>query len=229
MATLSSVALILKAFYRLVGTTTSDAALVEQGESADDVAYLCLNHGTEAAQRFMISCGMVERWRKRSSVLSWSGSDAADGGRYSTLPTDFLRFSMSGEQSSLMTANGERWGQEITADYDAMQGNFYYLKNDQLWIAVGASPPGSLYLDYQFRHPDFTSGVTINFPAEARGLCVAYAAQVALADAWFPDINEARVLRNVAFWEREARKISRRSRAPRTMTAPRVVGTRYFA
>lgn len=240
MAYLSSAADCLKAFYRLVGTVSSDDALVENSESVDQVAYTCLTHGFEAAQRFMIACGMSERWRTRgTAITAWSGADSTDGGRYKALSSvisagkEFLRLSgkkYDANQSSLMTADGERWGVEIDADKDAVTGDYYYLKNEELWLCRNAAPPATLYADYQFRHPEFTSSVTINFPSEARGLGIGYAAQHANAEAWFPLSVEAvaKIGQNVKFWEQQARIVARRSRGQRTQSAPRVVGTRFF-
>ena len=46
---------ILAAFYRLVGTSSDDPALVANGEAVDDVAYLCLTEGSRAGQRWLLS------------------------------------------------------------------------------------------------------------------------------------------------------------------------------
>lgn len=234
MAKLSTPALCLAALYRLVGTTTSDDALVENGESANDVAYLCLNHGMESAQRFMIACGMTERWRTRSqAITSWSGADSTDGGRYKDLSSliasgkEFLRFSgkkYDAKQSSLTEANGERWGIEIDGDTDTVTGDYFYLKNEQLWLAKDSAVPATVYLDYQFRHPEFTSSVTLNFPVDAMGLVIAYGARFAMADGWFPRDNERAIERNVQLWEMEARMVARRSRGKRRQNPPRTLG-----
>lgn len=239
MAYLDTAANCLKAFYRLVGTTSSDDALVENSEAADAVAYTCLTHGVETAQRFMIACGMTDRWRTRSqAITSWSGADATDGGRYKDMSSwiatskSFLRLSgkkMDAAASSMMEANGERWGVEIDADNDYLTGDFFYLKNEQLWIARDAQVPTTVYVDYQYKHPEFTSSVTIDFPAEARGLFIAYAAQHGSAESWFPLADDSRIQKNVEFWERQARAVARRSRGPRTQNAPRTTGSRYFA
>jgi hypothetical protein len=228
MANLNNAAACLKAFYRLVGTVSGDQGLRENGESADEVAYLSLNHGVEAAQRFMIANGMTERWLIRSSALSWSGSDAT-GGRWSALPADFLRFGKTDRaDSSLMEEDGRRWGAEVTADQNQILGNHYYLRNDRLWLTKGASPP-TLYLEYMYRHPEFTSSVTLDFPIEARALIIALAANHAMSEGWFPGLNESRIARNVEFWRGQARTVARRSRQPRKMTPPKVTGSRYFA
>lgn len=239
MAYLDTAANCLTALYRLVGTVSSDDALVENSESADQVAYTCLTHGFEEAQQFMIGCGMSERWRTRgTAITSWSGADATDGGRYKALSSviasskEFLRFAgkkYDAVQSSLVTANGERWGVEIDADNDALTGDFYYLKNEELWLCRGAAVPATIYAEYQFRHPEFTSSVTINFPADARGLGIAYAALHGMAEGWYPRADDTAITKNVEFWEKKSRKIARRSRGPRTQTPPTVIGTRFFA
>lgn len=236
MSRLNTETEIRAAFYRMVGTVTTDDTLQENSEAANAVADLCITHGIERAQLFMIGCGMTERWRRRSSAItSWDGSDAADGGRYkalSDITTDFLRFSgkkMDQRFSSLMAANGDRWGTEIDADYDMLTGNVFYLKNEQLWIGVQAAPPTTLYLDYQFRHPEFTTSVTLNFPAEAMGLCVAYGALQGSMENWYPRADNSKILENVDYWEKQARMVARRSRGQRKQSPPRVTGTRFWA
>jgi hypothetical protein len=236
MSRLSTEAEVRAAFYRLVGTTSTDDTLSENAEAANLVADMCLTHGFERAQMFMIGCGMTERWRARSSAItSWSGADSTDGGRYkalSDITTDFLRFSgkkMDPRYSSLMAANGDRWGVEIDADYDVLTGNVFYLKNEQLWIGVGSVPYTTLYLDYQFRHPEFTTGVTINFPGGAIGLCVAYAALHGSTENWYPRSDNSKIAENVDYWEKQARMVARRSRGQRKQSAPKTVGTRFWA
>lgn len=232
MADLSTVAELLRLFYRLSGTTTSDDGLTENSEAADEVAYTCLNFGMQEAQRFMIGCGMTERWRKRNTAwTTWTGTDAADGGRYNTLPTDFLRLSgrpYDRMRSSLTEANGEKWGVEITDNEEFVRGNSYYLKNDQLWLTRNAAVPTTIYLDYQFKHPEMASGVTLNFPEDAMGLVAAYGVRKASMEGWFPS-NPELAERNVMLWEKQARSVANRSRGQRKQTAPRVIGTRFFA
>ncbi len=237
MADLNTVAEWLKAFYRLVGSNTTDTAMQENGESADEVAYTCLNTGVQQAQSFMIGCGMTNRWRKRSTAItSWSGADSTDGGRYkdlSGIASDFLRFSgkpNDASRSSLTEANGARWGIEIDADFDILTGDVFYLKNEQLWIGQGASPPATIYIDYQFRHPEITSAVTLNFPSDAAGLVIAYAGRHAMAEGWFPRADGVEKIReNAEYWERLARQVARRTRQKRKQDAPRTIGTRFWA
>src|SRR3990167_5281846 len=104
---MDSVAAIRRAFYRLVGSTEDDSFLEEQGEAANEVAYTYLTIGSREAQLWMLKVGYVD-WAKRSSALTFSGSDAADGGRYVALPTDFLRTRGDRRNSPLRDADGDR-------------------------------------------------------------------------------------------------------------------------
>jgi hypothetical protein len=232
MAYLTNGADLLKAFYRAVGTKGSDRALTEQGEKQDDVAYLALNHGCQAAQRFVLSCGGADWWEKRSSAITWLGTEASDGGRYAELPDDFLRFAGGRDECPLLSANNERWAaREITVDEKDWTGDYYYLRTSRLWITRNATPPSPVYLEYIYEHPEIKAGVTLDFPELARPLIVAYAAQHAVAEGWYAGgaEKEARLYRNVETQEREARKVSRRSRQPRRIKPPRTVGTRHWA
>jgi hypothetical protein len=224
---LDTVAEYRAAWYRLVGTTSADAALAENSETTNAVCDLHLTHGIREAQQFLVSHGMSWRWKKRSSAItSWSGTDAADGGRYTSLPTDFLRLDATDSRSALVEADGTPWGTYVTLEYGQRQrGNLYYLKNGQLWLSKGAAPPASVYIDYVFAHPEFTGAVTLDFPVDAAGLAIAYAAEDALGSAWFPHAqNEARIIRNVEKWQRQASRVARRDRNPRRFRGPRVVG-----
>lgn len=239
MASLSTVADCLQMFYRMVSTTTSDDALVENGEVADETAYLALTHGFEAAQRFMIARGMTERWRTRSQpIVTWTGTDAVDGGRYVVLSSviaagkPFLRFAglpENSNQGSFVEASGARWGYEVGPDLEYIEGDVYFLRGEQLWIGRGATPPATLYLEYQYRHPEIVAAGTLDFPEDARGLAVAYAARFASMEGWFPRSDPDKLERNVQLWEDAARGVARRTRGPRRMTAPRVIGHRFFA
>ena len=210
-------------FYRLVGTLPDDGALVENSEAQDDVAYLYLTRGSRAAQRWMLKMG-YGGWRKRSAALTWSGTDAADGGRYATLPTDFLRACGSQRQSALREANGDGWGQEIIVYDEQLEGDGYYFRGDTLWLARTAAPPTTLYLDYHYTHPAWSASVTIDFPMDARALIVAEAADAAKAENWLPgdQAMEVKIGRALAQAREEARDVARPSRQPRQFKkAPR--------
>ncbi len=226
---LDTVALILEAWYRLVGSETGDMDLEEQGEDADEVGYINLTRGCRRAQRWMIRMG-YGGWRKRSSALAWSGADGTDGGRYvTTMPTDFLRAYGNMRRSALVEAGGDRWGTEILEDHDHLKGDHYYLKGGVLWLTRTARIPTTVYLDYHYLHPKWESGVSIDFPIEARHLIVAEAAKSASQDNWFPGGKEMRdniddALRDA---RTEARYIARPTKQIRQFRRPLRIANRW--
>jgi hypothetical protein len=223
---LDTVAKITAGFYRLLGTTEDDEGLVDQGEAVGDIADLYLTRGCRAAQRWMLKCG-YGGWRKRSSALTFSGTDAADGGRYVALPSDFLRAfgSQRPGRSALVEANGRRWGREIEPDQDHVEGNGYYIRGDELWLARRAVVPTTLYLDYHYTHPPWDDDLAdgdIDFPLEARPLIHTEAAFVAMEDDWlvgFPEM-ERKIVNARQMAREEARGVARRTKQPRTMFKP---------
>jgi len=225
---LDFVSKVRQAFYRLVGSLSADPALTIQGESTDDVAYLMLTRGSREAQRWMLDQG-YEGWRKRSSALTFSGADDTDGGKYVSLPSDFLRAYTSERRSALVEANGDQWGRELDAEDDRRKGDWYYLRGDKLWLARLAAPPTTLYLEYHYQHPAWTSGVTIDFPLEARWLVVAEAAGLATSESWFPGDreSEARIHNRLLSERQHARRIARQGKGPRRLRMAKRYGTRY--
>lgn len=230
---LDTVDKVRMAWYRLVGMTTSDKALETRGESADDVAYLHLTRGCRAAQRHLLRMG-YGGWRKRSSAItSWSGTDDADGGRYTSLPTDFLRAYGNRRFSALVEADGDRWGEEIGPEDAHQKGDFYYIRDTsgtrQLWLTRNASPPATVYLEYHYQHPTWNSGVTIDFPLEVRALIVAEAAVRAMDEVWFPGgpDMEGKIERAWLRAREEARHFARQNKGPRTFRKVRRVGNRW--
>lgn len=228
------------AVLRLLGVLSSDDALVEQGEATGDLVYYALTRGYRSAQAWLISQGMNQRWRKRSSAITtWNGSDAADGGRYVNLisgagavATDFLRLD-SDEKSrrgGLVQANGDAWGCEIGVDDDQAKGSYFYVKNDQLWLARSASPPSPVYAKYFYAHPAITSAFTaFDMPVDLRWLCVAEAADAAVKDEWIPGGTEAesRVARALGRARDEAKRIVRRTRQPRQFKGVAPMGNHW--
>jgi hypothetical protein len=220
----------VRAFYRALAVVSADDALVENGEAADDVAYLSLTRGYRATQRWLIAQGAGERWRKRSgAITTWSGSDTADGGRFVDLDDyctnsasppacDFLR--LDGDQksrSALVQANGDQWGSEIEADQDWAKGNYYYLKGEQLWLARGASPPSGLLIRYYYTHPPIVAGTAaFDMQVDLRWLCVAEAVYAAVWEGWVPGGDNTRqsALGARENARREALRIYRRTREP---------------
>ena len=232
---LDTLAEVRNAFYRLLGTSSTDQAFIEHDTSTLEALYQHLTTGAWRAQRFLISAGMSDRWRKRSSAISWTGTEAADGGRYvalSTLAADFLRLSGDLRRSSLVEADGRRWGSQVEAEDDALRGDRFYLKNNQLWITKGASPPTTLYLDYHYRHPEVTSSTTtFDFPVDAMPLLVAEAASGALDESWVSGGQEMRqaVERNLERQRVNAKDVARQTREPRRMKSKPLANKRHFS
>lgn len=221
MADLTTVAQNLARFYRLVGSTSADAALVLQGEAVNAVAYEAFTQGTRLAQLWMLDQG-YQGWRQRSAALSWTGTDATTGGKYSALPADFLRAYGNKTRSALVEANGDRWGVQIDADEDYLTGDLFYFRDDEIWLARDAAPPTTIYLAYHYMHPLWTASVTIDFPLTSRGLLAPYAAWVAADDNWLPGGEEmlAKIERAVKKAEVMARKLSRQTKEPRRFNKP---------
>lgn len=233
---LDSVAKVKRAFLRLVGTESDDPDLTLRSESTNEVVELALTMGFREAQRWMIDQG-YRGWRKRSAALSFSGTDAADGGTYTNVPTDFLKAYGSRRASCLVEADGDLWGTEID-DEEApwYRGAYFYFRgsNDsgmQLWLARNASPPSTLYLEYHYVHPSWESlaDADIDFPMDARSLGVANAATIAMEEDWFPGgpAMEIKVTRALGKAERRVRRMIRSTKQPRTMRKPRRFGTRW--
>lgn len=240
MSALDTVSELVDAFYRACGTTSDDDALVENGEAADAVAYLYLTRGIRAGQRWLIDNGLTGWWRKRSSAItSWTGSDAANGGRYIDLTTtapDFLRlFQRKVEGQARMTgglvqANGDAWGREIHADEEEVRGNFYYMRGTNLWVARTASVPNPVYLSYFYQHPVVSSATaSFDFPTDAMHLVLWEAVDAAKEESWFPlgQDAEAKIQRGLQKARTEARAIGRQTRTPRQWGRPIRHGTRW--
>ncbi len=235
MSDLDTVAEIVAAFYRLVGTVSSDGELVARGEAVDDVAYQSLTRGCRKAQRWMIDNG-YSGWRTRTANLipSLLGTDEADGGRYvefSTVAPDLLKVygKRRQQRSGLVEPGGRRWGGEILADQDHIRGDHYYVKGEQLWLARNAEPPNPLFMDYHTRHDEWDANATIDFPLEARGLIHTEAAAIAMSDNWLPGGNEleAKISRALSHAQNEARAVARQTKEPRRFRKPNRFGNRW--
>lgn len=231
---LTSVALHRRALLRLLGTDADDPELVRGGEAANEVTDQYLTRGCRAAQRWMLNCG-YGGWRKRgSAITSWSGSDATDGGRYTTLPADFLRAYGNERQSALREADGTPWGILVDPG-EAMDyyGDGYYLRgSEELWLTRGAQPPSAVFLEYHFKHAawsDSLGDASIDFPVDARWLIVAEAAALAKEENWIPLDNEdaVRIERALLRARQEARDLSRPTKKPRQFSRPRRLGNHW--
>ncbi len=233
MATiLTNQASFQRAFFRLTDTDSNDEALTEQDTSGDlEAVNQFLQYGVDTAQDYLVDAGLTERWIKQSAAItSFDGTEAADGGRFKTLESDFRRLAGDDTNSALREITGVRWGREINfRDRFRVRGNKYWLQNDQLWIARGSSPPTSLIYDYIFRIPALSS-TTIDFPIEDRYLIVAYAAQLGMEESWLPGDAEmeAKIDKAVQICERRAFRRGRRSRTARRFRPKQTVGTHWF-
>lgn len=233
MATiLTNQASFQRAFYRLTNTDSTDEALIEQDTSGDlEAVNQFLQYGVDTAQDYLIDAGLTERWIKQATAItSFSGTEAADGGRFKDLESDFRRLAGDDNNSALREITGTRWGREINfRDRFRVRGNKYWLQNDQLWIARGSSPPTSLIYDYIFRIPALSSS-TIDFPTEDRYLIVAYAGQLAKEESWLPGgaEMETKIDRSVIICERRAFRRGRRTRTARRLRPKQTVGTHWM-
>lgn len=228
-----------RAFFRLTGVDANNTALTEHDGSTLETLYQLLQYGLWDAQAFLIDCGMGDRWVKRSSTLSFSGSDTVDGGKYTALPSDFLRLAGDDDVSALCQPDGSRWGRLVEMRYRGeVRGNFYYLMNDRLYLAPSASPPSNLVMEYHHKlatlvdtatGPPAVDG-TVDFPEEHRALIVAYAADRAQSEAWLPGDLEmnAKIAANLDRLKKLAWVRARRNSGPRKMRARRVVGTHWL-
>ena len=224
---LDTVAKFRRGFYRLCGTESDDPELTLHGEGDTEVVDFYLTDGSRNAQRWMLDMG-YGGWRKRSSALSWTGTDATTGGRNSALPSDFLRAYGNERESCLREANGKPWGRQINPEEDRKRGNLFYFRGEQLWIARLASPPTTLYLEYHYTHPGWDGLVDgdIDFPKRARRLIIAEAANVAKEENWLPggpemELKIERALRRA---QSAARSIARLTKQPRQFRRPRRAG-----
>jgi hypothetical protein len=226
---LTTVSQFVNGLYRILGTDSTDDALVAHGEAVNEVAYTALTQGCRDAQRWLLKMG-YKGWTKRSAALSWSGTDDADGGRYTALPADFLRAAGSAKKSALREADGDGWGQEVGLDQEQARGNGYYLKGGELWLCRGANPPTTVYLAYHYTHPLWSAALTtIDFPMDARPLIIAEAANIGKEENWLPlgADGEQKIERNLMRWREKARDVARPSNQPRTLKKTARMGSRY--
>lgn len=232
MATkLSNRAELRLAFYRLTGTSSSDSALSEHETSANDTIHSLLYQGMREAQSWYIASADPTRWRKRSSAITWSGTEAADGGRYTALASDFLRLYGDADGSSLVEADGTRWGRMIQVQDRNRRGSFYWIDNDRMWITRGASPPTTLYYEYYYEAPELADDSTApDFPERDRGLIVAFAADLFADTPQFPGDMELdlKIRRHLKALKERIYVRGRRSREPRKVRHTRAFGSHYF-
>lgn len=189
---LDTVAKIRSAFWRLVASESEDPSLTRREEVEDEVLYLYLTRGIRDAQRWMIKKG-YHGWQKRSSALSFTGTDETTGGRYASVPTDFLRAYVTKDMSGIEEANGKPWGSYIETYDNYLEGDYFYFRGHELWLARKATPPATVYLRYHYLHPSLSSSfvdANLVFPLEARALIPATAAFLAMDEHWLPGSDD---------------------------------------
>lgn len=220
---LDTVDKVKRAFFRLVDTEADDPELTLLGEGASEVVELLLTRGFRSAQRWMLEQG-YQGWRKRSSALTFTGTDATTGGRSTNLPADFLKAYGNKRRSCLVKANGDRWGTQIDPDSPHRRADYFYFRGSddsgmQLWLARTASPPSEVFLEYHYLHPTWESlaDADIDFPLEIRFLGVAEAASIGIDEAWLPGGEELalKLTRALGRAQREARRTVRATKQPR--------------
>lgn len=230
---------LVRAFYRLTGTSATNPALIEHdGANTLEAVYQFLQYGLWDAQAFLMDAGLVNRWVTTSSALTpFLGAEADDGGRYIALPADFLKLAGDDYESALRYPNGTKWGHLIDfEDRHRHRGNCYWLQGDganlwRLWIARGASPPSTMVCDYHHRLATLADATTVDFPTEHRALPVAFAADRAMTDAWLPGDQEmqAKIAKNLIGQKREAQRRVRLHLGPKKMRIRRSGATHHWA
>lgn len=231
MSILTDRASLARAFFRLTGTSSDNPALTEHDADTLETVYQFLQYGAWDAQAWLIDCGLADRWVSVSSALSWSGADSTDGGRYCSLPSDFLRAIGDDYRSCLREANGNRWGSQC--DFRDRWGagpNRYWFQDEQVWITYGSSPPSPLYLDYHEKLATLADATTVDFPSEHRPLIVAYGADRAMSDAWLPgDLEmQAKITSNLAKLKKEAWRRIRRTSGPRKLKMAQQINSTHW-
>lgn len=216
------------AFYRLVGSRPDDYALMELGESEDDVADHYLTEGVWSAQRWLLGTGYAG-WRSLSSPLVWVME--ANGEQTADLPSDFLRAWGSDHTSALRRSNGDAWGRQIEPrEADHASGDCYYIPNEtEVRVVRRANPPSGLVIDYHYRHPVFDDVVQIEFPEVARSLIVAEAGYAAMYESWLQGERpmEQKIEANLRSVRQKATDALRLTKSPRKLHNPVRYGNRW--
>ena len=226
-----------RALYNLVNTDSSDEAHLEHDATDLDTIYMALQVGLDDAQQYMIDMGIQDFWHAESAALSFTGSDPD---KYWALPTtdtdgaDRRFYRMYGDRglSSHRRANGTRWGGEIDPLMRwRVRGNYFYLRNERLYLARSAAPPSDLVMDYIYRLPDLADGTTVEFPEADRPLIVAFAAVHAMYDDWVAGgaEMESKLMRNLESRKAIAFRRARRSLQPTRVEPDHMVGDHWFS
>ena len=141
-STLTDRASLARAFSRLTATSPDNNAFTEFDNATGEALYQFLQYGLWDAQAWLIDAGLADRWVSVSSALTWSGADSSDGGRYATLPSDFLRAIGDDHRSCLRVPGSSPWGQQVDLrDRFNSASNRYWLQDETIWITKGSTPP----------------------------------------------------------------------------------------
>lgn len=221
---LDSLSALRRDFWLATNTSATDDALTEQDGEPYEKTHRLLQHGLWEAQAWVIENVDPWRWTKTSDTLAFSGADSTDGGKHADLPSDFLRLAGDDIDSALRSPDGTRWGKLIPQFKRHFSGDYYYLRDEQLWLARSANPPADLVMDYHYRHALLTTDAgetenTLDFPELDRPLIVAYAAWLATRESWFPGDAElvAKIEATLEFWQERVAGRARRTHETRRM------------
>jgi hypothetical protein len=225
-------AALRRAFYRLTGSAPDDDGLTEHDSEALEAVHQHLQYGLWDAQEYLVSVGEPGRWVKAATLTGWTSE--VDGRRYIALPSDFLRLAGDERTSALRDGNGFAWGALVQGD--ARLQNFdpsaYWLENERIYVGSLASFPTTLTFLYHHRHAVLeTDSTAIDFPVEDRPLIVAFAAERASAEPWFPGGADAVQAIRVVLAEAKQRaaRRARRTREPRKLRPPPGLGTHWWS
>lgn len=227
---LTNRAKVRRAMYRLLSTDGSDKGLTENGESAEEVANYCIQHGIWNAQKFLIRIGFRE-WLKNTSALVWDAA-AADGTRSVALADDFLRLAGDERRGALLDSKGRPWGGQINPRDKRRAGpRAFWIENGKIHLGRGASPPNGLYYEYHYKHAKLADDVeTLDFPEDWTPLIPGEAAFIGMHEGWYllDGDGEAKIAQNRAYWQGQAAPWFRQTQEPQKLRPPDVVGTHIF-
>lgn len=221
---------------RLLGAEADDPALTDGGEADNEVVDEGLEHGMWNGQRYLIDVGCGDEWHQ-TATLSFGAEDAT-GARSATLPDDFLRLSGAGAHSSLLSGDGQPWGQ-VLKDRKArryVRGDYYWLSNGLIWVPRGASLPSTVKLDYFERlalPAEDDDDDEVDLPEDARPLIPAEAAYYLMHENWITANDgpafENRIARNRASARTDAVSAMRRTDGlQQSMEEPDYVSSHHF-
>jgi hypothetical protein len=222
---------LVRAFFRLVASSSDNPAMTEHDSDTLEAVYQFLQYGAWDAQAWLLDCGLADRWVSVSSALTWSGSDSADGGRYAALPADFLRAIGDDNRSCLRVPGSDVWGSQVDfRDRWTGGSNRYWFQDEYLWISKGSAPLSGLCLDYHEQLATLEDSTTVDFPSAHRALIVAYAADRAATDAWLPgDLEmQAKILSNLTKLKKESYRRVRRTSGPRKLKMGQQINSTHW-